>query len=279
MFPWFHIKTFPQMDFCSDFFRAPLLDRFLFPKSRVRVHSAVVKQLHPPASTEPVPQSFDPDSKSSTRQGRLLIGGAVCLLASLALWAGLSLSERSAAQELAAKSLAAFSPEGAPLGTNDDEKQAAAEAQTQVELNRADAYARRAFLQIALQDPTDARRLKSREQGFSVSLSQVKSTEVRALYQEVILPAIHDSNDPVALREAFQLMDRWSIAGTLGASESDSLAGQLVEKMLKTEDAEAIEPLANGVELIANQCQPERYGRYGVETRPTKRGGNEFQRQ
>ncbi len=161
------------------------------------------------------------------------------------------MDQRSAGHELAARSLAAFSPEG-----DADEKQAAAEAQTQAQLFQADGYARRAFLQAALQDPTDAKRLQRREQAFSISLSQVKNSEARALSQEVILPAIHNSTDPVALREAFQLMDRWSVAGTLSASESDSLAGQLVEKMLSTEDTDAIDALGNGVVSLANQVSP-----------------------
>jgi hypothetical protein len=169
----------------------------------------------------------------------------------VALWTGFSIDQRSAGHELAARSLAAFSPEG-----DADEKQAAAEAQVQLQLFEADGYARRAFLQAALQDPTDARRLNRREQAFSISLSQVKSAEARALFQDVILPAIHNSADPMALREAFQLMDRWSIAGTLSASESDSLASQLVEKMLTTEDTDAIDALGNGVVSLANQVSP-----------------------
>jgi hypothetical protein len=72
----------------------------------------------------------------------------------------------------------------------------------------------------------------------------------------VILPAIYTSTDPAELLEAFELMDRWSIAGTLDSSESDSLARRLVEKMLHTEDTDTIGPLANGVASIASNMSP-----------------------
>ncbi len=177
--------------------------------------------------------------------------GAACLLAALAVGAEFTFTERRAAQESAARLLAVFSTDSEAT-----EKQAAEEAQAQLQLFQASEPARRAFLQTAFQDPVDAQRLKRREQGFSVSLSRVKSPDAQALFNDVILPAIHNSNDAQVLRESFELVRRWSIAGTLGASGSDSLAGELVEKMLKTEDTGAIEPLANGVALIAGNMTP-----------------------
>jgi hypothetical protein len=177
--------------------------------------------------------------------------GGACILASVAVWAAFSFDQRSAAQELAAKSLAVFGTTGDP-----DEKQAVAEGQTQVQLFHASRYTREAFLRIALQDSIDARRLNRREQGFSISLSHGKSAETRALYQDVILPAIYNSSDPAEILEAFELMDRWSIAGTLDRSESDSLARRLVDKMLHTEDTDAIRPLANGAAMIAANMSP-----------------------
>jgi hypothetical protein len=179
------------------------------------------------------------------------IAGAACILASLAVWAAFSFDQRSAARELAAKSLAVFGTTGDP-----EEKQALAEGQTQVQLLHADRYTREAFLRIALQDSIDARRLNRREQGFSISLSHGKSAETRALYQDVILPAIYNSSDPAEMLEAFELMDRWSIATTLDRSENDSLARRLVDKMVHTEDADAIRPLANGVAMIVANLSP-----------------------
>lgn len=177
--------------------------------------------------------------------------GAACLLVALAVWAEFTLTERRTAQESAVRLLTAFSTDNEAT-----EKQAGAEAQAQSQLFQASKSARRAFLQIALQDPVDALRLKRREQSLSVSLSQMRSSDARSLFEDAILPAIHNSDDAQVLRESVEFVQRWSIAETLGAAASDSLAGELVEKMLKTEDSGAIEPLANGVTLIAGNVSP-----------------------
>src|ERR1700684_4449209 len=91
-----------------------------------------------------------PRPESRAAQNRFHVAGAECILAGLVVWAVFSISERSAAQQLAAKSLAVFGTESDPAG-----KQAVAEGQTQVQLFHADGFTRRAFLEIALQDSTD----------------------------------------------------------------------------------------------------------------------------
>jgi hypothetical protein len=215
--------------------------------SQIAVHSCFVKSLQEPF---PFASSGQPPALSGGKKWRWPVGLA-CMLASLAVWGAFTLSERSAAHDTAMRSLAAFT-------TDQDiaEKQAAAEGQTQVQLLQTNTDTRRALLQTALQDPTDAQRLKGREQAFSVSLSQVKSSETRSLFQEAILPAIQNSADPLVLGEAFELMRRWSVAGTMKPSESDSLAGVLVEKMLATEDTDTVNALASGVTMIAAGVSP-----------------------
>lgn len=173
------------------------------------------------------------------------------MLAGAGVWGASTLEQRRKGQETAARLLAAFS-------NQDDitEQQASAEAQAQLELSRANSYARRAFLQIALANPPDARRLKAREQAFEVSLSQVKSREAHALFEQAILPAVSGSTDPDALREGFALMDRWDIAATLSPAENEKLAGTLVNAMLGAEDTDRIGALAFGVTGVAAFIRP-----------------------
>ena len=175
-----------------------------------------------------------------------LRAGVVCLLAGIGVWSASAFEQRRNGQETAARLLAAFS-------NQDDltEQQATAEAQAQLELFHASSYARRTFLEIALSNPPDARRLKSREQAFEVSLSQVKSREAHALFEQAILRAVTSSTDPDILREGFALMERCGIAGTLGSAENEKLARTLVTAMLHTEDTDRIGALAYGVSEVA----------------------------
>jgi len=175
-----------------------------------------------------------------------LRAGVVCLLGGIGVWGVSAWEQRRNGQETAARLLAAFS-------NQDDltEQQATAEAQAQLELFRSSSYARRAFLQIALANPPDARRLKSREQAFEISLSRVRSSEAHELFEDAILPAVSSSTDPDILREGFALMERWGIAGTLSPAENEKLARTSVAAMLHTEDTDQIGALAYGVTEVA----------------------------
>ncbi|HEY6342479.1 MAG TPA: hypothetical protein VIY49_13370 [Bryobacteraceae bacterium] len=175
----------------------------------------------------------------------------MCLLAGLLVWGTHSLSASRADQEAALRLLTAF--------TSDDQistKQAASEVDAQGRLFQARADVRSIFLQSALRNSTDLPRLFHREQSFSVSLSQVRSADAHALYEQAISPAIHDSNDPRVLREAFELMGRWNSADAMNITERDGLAGELAERMLKTEDPDLVHELSGGLEQVAPGMSP-----------------------
>lgn len=161
------------------------------------------------------------------------------------------MNERRAAQDAALSALASLPPANLETARHDQEKAAGDASQALLKLMASSRRTRTILLQTALQDPADAQRLKGREQGLSVALSQVRSADARALFQQAILPALHNSSDPLTLKEAVEFMDRWSIPATLSPSENDSLAGALVKQMLNTRDIDAIQALANGVTLIA----------------------------
>jgi hypothetical protein len=197
-------------------------------------------------------------SETSVAATSLALGraGIACLILSLALWGGLKIEQQRQGREAASRLLAVFTP-----GDEITATQAAAEAKAQQELVESSPYVRRDFLQTALQDATDAHRLKSREQGFLVSLSQVKSSEARSLYQSAILPAVSRSTEPEVLREGFALMAAWSIADTLDAGEKEKLASNLVAAILRSQnlrsnDADLIDALASGLEIIAPGVRP-----------------------
>lgn len=200
--------------------------------------------------------SAEAPSAAEASNSRYLWLGIACLLLGLGLWTVSNISDRNATREIALNSLAALTPESDAAGTRDQEKQALDVARVQLQLLQASRDARRILLQTALQDPKDAARLKGREQGLSVALSQVRSQDARLLFQEAILPTIRNSNDAADLKEAIDFFDRWSIAGTLSAADSDGLCRELVEKMLKTEDTDVIDPLATGVTSVAENVSP-----------------------
>jgi hypothetical protein len=135
-------------------------------------------------------------------------------------------------------------------------KQAASEVDAQGRLFQARANVRSIFLQSALRNSSDLPRLFHREQPFSVSLSQVRSADAHALYEQAISPAIHASNDPRVLRETFELMNRWNAADAMNTTERDGLAGELAERMLKTEDPDLVRELSSGLEQVAPRVSP-----------------------
>jgi hypothetical protein len=182
--------------------------------------------------------------------------GVASLILGLALWGGFKIERERQGREAASRLLAVFTP-----GDEITATQAVAEAEAQRELVASSPYVRRDFLQTALQDATDAHRLNSREQGFLVSLSQVKSSEARSLYRSAILPAVSRSTEPEVLREGFTLMAAWSIADTLDAREKEKLALNLVAAILRSQNLRAdatdqIDALASGLAIIAPGVRP-----------------------
>jgi hypothetical protein len=109
-----------------------------------------------------------------------------------------------------------------------------------------------------LQDGSNAQRLKGREQGFSISLSQVRSAETNALFRRSILPAIYGSPDPSVLRECFILMHKWSISATMKQPEKEDLASRLVGEMLQTADAERLDALVFGLDPLKDRINLQR---------------------
>jgi hypothetical protein len=209
-------------------------------------YTCCVKTAH-----EPLPIDSVQPAATDHRRLRYIRGGALCLLAGLVVWGVFSLSASRADQEAALRLLTAF--------TSDDVisvKQAASEVDAQGRLFQAGVNVRSIFLQSALRNSTDLPRLFHREQPFSVSLSQVRSADAHALYEQAISPAIHASNDPRVLREAFDLMSRWNVADAMNTSERDGLAGELAERMLKTEDPDLVRELSGGLEQVAPRVSP-----------------------
>lgn len=194
--------------------------------------------------------------------------GIACLILSLAVGEGFTLERQRQGREAASRLLAVFTP-----GDEITATQAAAEAEAQRELVASRPYVRRDFLQTALQRSTDARRLRSREQGFLVSLSQMKSSEARSLYQSVVLPAVTSSTDPEVLHEGFALMAGWSIADTLDTREKEKLASNLVAAILRSQnlradEADQIDALASGLAILAPGVHPAAAGELAHQIAP-----------
>ncbi len=198
----------------------------------------------PPPASSVLETAIAPSSRSRGRT----IAAALCVIAGVIVWVAVLLLERNAARDESVRLLARFA--------TDEEtalRQAAAEGRAQLDLDHADRGTRLAFLQRALKDSSGSNHLDRREQGFFVSLSHVRSSEARALFEDAVVPALRDSFDPAVLRESIELMQRWNSADVMSASESDRLAEQLVARMLNAQGSDEIAEWAAGVGLVAKR--------------------------
>ena len=164
----------------------------------------------------------------------LVSAGIACLLASLAVWEGFAIWQEHAGEERANHLLAA-------------------EGSVEVQLFKSDTATRAAFLRTSLESASSVEKLDGREQSFSVALSQVRSSEARAMFQQAILLAISGSPLPDAktLHECFIFMRKWSAVDGMSVSERESLASDLVAAILRIRDSDQIDVLATGLSMLA----------------------------
>jgi hypothetical protein len=112
---------------------------------------------------------------------------------------------------------------------------------------------RASFLGLALADDRSAARLGSHEHPLAVALSQVSRQDARRLFDDAIAPVIKRSEDSLALREAFHLVERWSLVPAMSADDRDVVASDIAARIVADVDSEVRNELLSGYHLWNGQ--------------------------
>jgi len=177
-----------------------------------------------------------------------LLGICLCV-------AGLALGAVAFRQAQKQKELGEEILEHAGARENPSTEEAAAVAQ----LFSTSLDARAAFLVRAMR--TDPERLRVNEQGLSVSLSRVETSEAGALYRRAILPTLTSSSDAKALLEGDAFLRRWNMPRLLSQGDRRALASKLVERMYEENDRDGLNALATVLGGIAKGIDPTTAGK------------------
>ncbi|HUA87492.1 MAG TPA: hypothetical protein VMB85_26735 [Bryobacteraceae bacterium] len=84
-----------------------------------------------------------------------------------------------------------------------------------------------------------------------MALSQVRSSEAKAVFQSSILPVLENASDPKVTEECLSLMKRWTITGGMSPAARDDLASRLVTTMTQTGNVDPAGALAPGLAMVA----------------------------
>jgi hypothetical protein len=118
-------------------------------------------------------------------------------------------------------------------------------------LAHADLSVRKRFLRDLLASDTAVAPYHLTPHGFSVALSQINADDATELFHRVIVPSIAESSSAAVVRAGLSLMQRWSIASTLGVDESTRLAMQWAARLGKEPDSGMAEALSSAIALVA----------------------------
>ncbi|MEQ1883687.1 MAG: hypothetical protein ABL967_01400 [Bryobacteraceae bacterium] len=168
------------------------------------------------------------------RRTSLLVAGFICLLIAGGVWFVSIQRERAAGRELAAQY------------PNNDAAKTIFTLSTE---------ARAAFLRALFENVSARTDLHEYEHQLAVALTQVRTSEARAIYRKAILPAIESSADAAVLRLCFSLLNRWDTMQALSDRELARLGSVFEERLLQDPSAERLEALANGFSLSAAETR------------------------